>query len=254
MARVLLSLLLLSLVFPVYATDFTQDANCERAYLFTEGSGTTVDNAEGTAARDGTFKGSGEPAWTSDVPAGYSNYSVDYDDNDDFISSVDPSLTDSMTIMSWAKSDDADFGSSHVNSFHPGFFLTSDGSTNMRFAVATPGENSVVLDSYSNLGLTWHHYVGVYDDGVTADDIITYVDGVEKNTASESGNIDTGGDYNLGSYWGSHTSTFCWDGHIAESAIFSRNLTLTEINEIFDNSLDGSLAVTAKGQVIIIYD
>jgi len=74
-----------------FCTDYTADSACQGAWLFTEGSGTTVDNAEGTSSYDGAFKGTGEPAWVGSVtgtnaPPAYATDCVDYDGSDDYIS------------------------------------------------------------------------------------------------------------------------------------------------------------------------
>jgi hypothetical protein len=68
-------------------TNYCLHANINFGHLFNEGSGTTVDNCEGTASYDGTFKGSGEPVWVSgDLSGdGYIDNYVDFDGSDDYI-------------------------------------------------------------------------------------------------------------------------------------------------------------------------
>ena len=66
----------------IFNTDYTADATCKGAWLFTEGSGTSVADASGEG-NTGTFVADGRPAWSSTVPTygegGSPSYSADFE-------------------------------------------------------------------------------------------------------------------------------------------------------------------------------
>ena len=101
------------------ATDYTQDVNCQGAWLFVEGTGTTVGDVSQNT-NTGNFKASGEPLWTTGGPsrAYLSNYAA-YDNFDDYIKCGSDSSLDDMaavTFVIWAYPDTD--GGDHRGAFY----------------------------------------------------------------------------------------------------------------------------------------
>lgn len=85
----------------------------------------------------------------------------------------------------------------------------------------------------------WHHYVAIYDNSTASGDIKLYVDGQEE-TLVKGLNIQTGaGNFSTETlYIGSRaSSSFFAAMRIDEFAIFSDELTATEVLDIYTNGL-----------------
>lgn len=247
-----------------YATDYTQDANCVVAYLFTEGSGTTVDNAEGTADKDGSFKGTAEPAWdSSDVPSfgtsGSPAYSVHFDGTDDYIdcgTSGNWALNQDMTIVFWAKWDDAPSAGEVIcatrNAWNwgSGFRLNYyAGGTRLEFDA---GNETTAYYSPGSM-TSWRHYAIVVDEdgGGTTATVSVYENGSLQTMTDASTSDLTNAEVNMyiGQYSGANGDPF--DGRIAEFAIFDDILTSTEIGEIYNYGLGGGATPVVRPIIIM---
>lgn len=228
--------------------DHTKDPSCVGAWLFTEGSGTVVDDSSPNS-NTGNFKADGEPAWdATNVPfaiSGAAPNSVDFDGNNDYISIADNSSLDwstSFSFVTWFKIDslpavDGDyfyiyrkFEDSVEDKqvfvenvggdvfFGGGFYVTGVG--NSHTFGTTP------------LSTGWYHGAVVYN-GTT---LKVYLNGVEDGTENYSAEpADGSGD----AYIGGNTATHIFNGKITEVAIFNRALTLAEIQDIYNYGLSG---------------
>ena len=239
----------------IFHTDYTADANCKVAWLFTEGSGTTVDNAQGNASYDGAFLGSGEPAWSDTVPTVAVSHSADFDGIDDTITSGSVvGLAGDMSLVSWIRLDampasqtDADMIYTFRNApYHHNYylFIRSYYTEYCYLRAGFYGSTWKYLSGATHLSVNstiWYHCVFTFNN--TTKKVNLYLNGstdVAEGTwtgeAPESGGVATG----IG-------LAKCINGLQTETAIFDRVLTSTEINDIMDNGLKPSVAGAVRG-------
>jgi len=218
------------------------DANCEAAYLFDEGSGTILGDSSGNNI-DGSFKGSGEPAWDSSTPpGGYAAGSLLYDGDDDrvYMSELnDLEYVDTITVTIWQKLTDTTERQVFVNNdTQDTLWYTKDEGGNNKQNVylgktTSPGYHNSDTALTAN---SWQHCAFTYNGS----NVVFYLDGVNDGGGSTTGNIgwNWSADWTLGTRrdYGL-TPKFCCDGYLSETAIFSRVLNSTEINDIMDNGL-----------------
>ncbi len=231
----LLVLLLLSLNSQAFA-NWCDNANMEACYTMDSDSGTGTSLTDDSAnSNTGTFKGSGEPAWSSSVPQqsdgfdGTSTYSVDFDGSGDYIRSADLDPITALTYGGWSYID--------------------NNSGNYYYICSEPASNSSCTNPYSNYSVAqgyvsgvpiseWHHYVGWYN-GTT---MKLYFDGVETASASKSGTVnDTNALFEIGDQGGCATAT---NGKTDEVFVIFSALDLTDINDIMENGLVQAVTAT----------
>lgn len=245
MKRTVLILLLIFLSSPAHSYDWTQDANCQGAWLFTEGSGTSVaDSSQNT--NTGNFKGAGEPAWAAmagtNAPS-YSSYMVTYDATDDYINAgTDTSLnftTQDFSIVSWVITGDNSIQGLIANRGQygsDGYYFQLIGGE-LQLVIRTSGANKTQLTNNTPVANdTWTHVVAIRT-GTQQLDI--FADGVEcsySTTADAANLITSARPYLIGQYAGPST-TLGWNGSIGEQAAFDKSLDSTDINDIMDNGL-----------------
>jgi hypothetical protein len=248
-----LFLLLCSLLFysTGWAYDYTADAVA--AFLFQEGSGTTVDDASPNS-NTGTFASSGHPAWSSTVPPGYSNYSASFDGANDTISTSNPTtVVDNFSFgcwMSWSgvtnngQGNQIAFYNGNAGSSGWGFNIYEfDGHLYILFGGVVDKDTGIVVP----VGVFKHYYF-VRNNGVE----ILYVNGVAGSDLGMSApNTPTAGCV-IGDATSTPSTQGFW-GLSTQFAIFSAVLTSTEIDDIMNNGLKPA-AATYSGQVIIISD
>ena len=270
----LLLLLLSSFAVKGYCVDYTSDANVVAAYLFDEGSGTTVDDSTANS-NVGNFKASGEPAWAAISGTGaptYATYSVDFDATDDLINCASDTTIDDVFInggsfVGWIFVEGTGegnfgylFGKTQVTGPFGSRLTTDDSSgTNRLFfglnsnsgADTNPGRitnNNIYTDS------VWAHTAVLKDDNsITATTLHIYVDGVEATYAQTTngvGTLTSDGSYTLmlGNRNGSDRT---FNGDITENAFFKRVISSTEINDIMDNGLVGGGAPAARRLIMV---
>ena len=243
------------------ATDYTQSVNCMGAWLFTEGSGTTVADASGEG-NTANFKASGEPVWDVDVPSGYSNNSVNFDGSNDYVllsggegTSLDAALLDEWSFCLWGLVDNATaehkFGGYWTNDGGEdggAEYLLSIGTDMKPFAAFknTNGDYYVPTSTTALSQDTWYHFCITFKRNTVGGAKI-YVDGVEVASANtgdfaiynaNDANVVIGGGVDTGV-----TIIQPFDGQMTEVAMFNTELTQTQIQEIMDFGLDGSLDV-----------
>lgn len=239
--------------------DYTQDANCVGAWLFTEGSGTTVaDSSPNT--NTGTFTDTNKPTWdATDVPyatSGAAPNSVDFSSADHRISVGSDASLDNMTKYTFVTlvSEEGAGGNNNGRVFDKNnrrIFLGDVSNTiQAEIDYGTTNANSLsASNAYSNttifsLQVTW--------DGTGDRYARIYVNTTEVNygTFQAGGASPDGiGDDSASNYViGNHpTVDRHLNGKVTETAIFTRILSSTERNEIYDFGLVGTGAVAATG-------
>ena len=263
MKKLILFLLILLWVGSAYPVDYSSDVNCQIAYLFKEGSGTTVDDASQNS-NTGFFKSDGHPAWSSTVPKTYTSYSVDYSSAaPDWIGIVDSASlhsTGNMAYVSWVNIDasTSDYqtlfslrcsnnGAYAINALvdqtqHPYFAIVhTEGGAHQHDIT---DEDALSLD-------TWYHYAAVWD----GTNIIIYINGTNVKSANVgSGTIrDSAADSYIGIYYNGVTIFYKLEGSLVENGYFDRTLSSTEVNDIMDNGLKPAAGVTDFSQVIMVF-
>jgi hypothetical protein len=234
-----------------YATDYTQDANCALAWLFTEGSGTSINDAT-TNNRDATFKGDGEPAWYStDEPKSYVAYSGDFDGTNDYIYTADfiGSNQAAFSAVAWVYFDTSNTDDFFIfqSNYSNGFFMARDDVGTARtdcFTLRVYRETSsgtVETATNSAASGNWYHVAMTFSSA--ADEVRGYINGVEDaNSPNGTGvgdMVNPSGSLFVGSVGTGAANTMA-DGRITEVALFADVLTPTEINDILDNGLKPS--------------
>ena len=115
--------------------------------------------------------------------------------------------------------------------FDDGFYFELyDGSTTNRIGRST---------TTTLTGSTWFHVVATYDGSESASGINIYVDGVDdddadSNAGTYSGSANTTADVYIGLFGLGTSSTNGWDGYIDEVHIWNRELSATEVSDIYD--------------------
>ena len=223
--------------------NFTLDANCQLAWIFDQGTGTTVADRSGKS-RTGTFKGSGEPAWGStSPPANYIAY-VDYDSVDDYISLPDTTDLDIIgntdaTIyfaIDFNTTDDYErFLVKQIGTTGDGWFLVRNG-TQFAFAKEVSGtQTGVNLFSIPSSG-TFHEFFVQYD--YSTNQAREYIDKSAGGWAGITSGFGFGWSADGKLYLGGRGDISASQGSkIAAFAIWDRLLSTDEMDEISDNGL-----------------
>lgn len=257
---ILTVLILLSLSLNSWATDYTQDANCQAAWLFEEGSGTSsADSSQNSNTAN--FKGDGEPPFQSaSPPAGYSTYYINFDGVDDYLYCGNHSSTNFV-------GNTEDFSVIWWNKFTAGndyerYFTRQDGATGDGWTIGRNINEAVLiierssdqdyLELFGNgidFSASWAHYAVQYD--WSEDKFRVYTNGsltTDWTSIGGAGAFSWADDDDL--YIGAKKTDFQCESEMDEIALFNDLPDSTEINDIMDNGLEG--AVVANPQVIII--
>ena len=256
--NILLALCFLAIAFPAYATDYCADADVQICWDLEENTGTTTDGKE-TSDRDGTFKASGEPAWSqTSPPTNYTTF-VDFDSIDDYISSPD------TTDLDFIGSSDAtiyfaiDFSTSDD---YERFVVKQEGTTGDGWTLLRNGTQFAFMKEVSGTQTgadlftipssgTWYEFFVQYDTSEnTAREYIGKAAGGWTNITtgfgfgwSADGKLYMGGRGNASVSQGSKVAAF---------AIWDTLLTTTEMDDISDNGLGvGAATSTFKPRIII---
>ena len=207
-----------------------------------ETSGTNADNAEGTAARDGTYSGVTLDAITG--PAGLPT--GQWDGTNDVLDIYSTSLRDAFndaegTAMVWAKVSGAGVWTDSTNRYL--LNLRTDSNNQVQFLKLTSnndifiryeagGVQETVTDSSLAGTLDWFHLAITWS--VAADEMKAYING------SQVGSTQTV----LGTWVGNLSSTetvigaanttpgSVWDGYLAHPAIWTTPLTGAQILDL----------------------
>lgn len=197
-------------------------------YSFEEGVGSTVYDSSGfglsgTIGGTGTTRVSGHDGGSalSFNPASASSVSIS-----------NTVVTNQISVSAWVKLGTTTVKNKHAVSRHPGWFMSNNiVAGTLRFAVTTASEVTKDFGTLSDLGVSsWHHCVGVYDGAM----IYTYLDGVLKDSGTQSGNMSLTGSTRIGNYWnGEASSVFTWNGLIDDVVIYSRALSVDEVRRLY---------------------
>jgi len=230
------------------------EANLVVYYKFNETSGTTADNAEGTASLDGTLNSFTFPGVTSGAFAGSRN-ALDFDGVDDYIDCGDNdnfsfgngTTDNAFTIEAWVKMDDA-----------TDFLILSKGEAwttyEYNFGEATSDKIELTLRDNSvpatigrsyNTALTsyegkWTHLSATYDGSGSSSGIRIYLNGqriddTNVNSGSYTAMENLGGSL----YFGKYKTEFA-SGLIDEVRIWSTARTVAQIRDNMCKTLVGN--------------
>ncbi|MFH1046421.1 MAG: LamG-like jellyroll fold domain-containing protein, partial [Candidatus Omnitrophota bacterium] len=236
-------------------TDYTQDTNCQAAWLFTEGTGTTVADSSQNS-NTGNFKGTREPGWGLPPKHFLKNNFVAFDEVDDYINAGSDASLDNMnpfSCVAWIYAEttgDEDRGVifskyNNTNLAHHYFALAYSGLA-IEYNVDHQTQDMYVptVNGVYNLG-QWHHFAVTWDGSTESDNVHIYVDGVEvaydiKDDGIDARLTDADGDFYIGIRRPTDPGIRMWDGLRGEMAVFSRVLSASEINEIMHKGLKGT--------------
>jgi len=272
MKIILWILFLLNICSYVLATDYTQDANCVAAWTYEENTGTTTSDVSPNA-NNGTFKGADEPAWaTASPPVGASTAYVTFDGSNDYIKTgtmgnMGQDLnTGTWTFVSYMQSSQTvrscimgtvNTGSSQMlNIVINGFDTENDANDDLGIVIRDSDANLTrgAMNTINvDLQIGWHHIVHTFQTPATSA-INFWVDGVSKGlsagTPIPSYAADNCVNFGYENYLGCRnvrgTAGLLYAGSLDDTAIFSRALDSTEINDIMDNGLVGSAGGVIK--------
>ncbi len=260
--RLIFLVILLMVCGNAYATDYTQDPNCLGAWLFKEGTGTTVADSSSNG-NTGDFLGVGEPVWSTEVPKSFAPGSVNYDGDDDYIDcGTDSSLRlqGDFSIVLFVNWD------AYNGTYEAGLMDSDDEASNrnfrfciadskhvghegkLRFIYNIVGNDFVISDSTISFD-TWTHVALTFNN--TTDEYIFYIDGIsagDGNTDITPANKSQA--FSLG-YDSTSVNHAAIDGLESEVAVFDRVLSEAEINEIMNNGLTGKFHNLILKDVVI---
>ena len=220
-------------------------ANLAGYWPMNEASGATADNAEGTAARDGTYTGVtlGQPG------IGDGNTCPYFDGANDIMNLNSASLgaaciSDEMTIMCWAKVANAGVWTDGLWAYI--MVLTYGSSTDLMWIIKSNVNNKLQFNTeWGNGGPTvpqftpisttdWMHLAITMS--VSADEVWAYVNGVKTSGVPGSGmltQLDIVLDPVRALVGARHSTVVdCFNGYIAHAAIWTSALTPAQIAEL----------------------
>lgn len=216
--------------------DYTQDANCEIAWLM-DLNENPLSDASGNS-RTGTYDS--DPAFgnTSNPNANITGYYT-LDGNDSFYSSssIDCSTTGSYAF--WFKNNGtANWKpiAGYYNDYYTQIIIQTHSNNSVYCEYSRDGGTGTVVGSSNVQDGEWHHIAITWVAGNLP---ILYLDGTSEGTGTHN-LIDFNGSSNklriggLASAYGT--------GDFSQSSLFSDVLSSTEINDIMDNGLEGATA------------
>lgn len=233
-------------------TDYTQDANCVGAWYMNVSNNTETDRS-GNSADLSQFGGS--VPTSSDVPAGYSGTSRDFEaDDTEALVMADGGSTDitgasSFTICFWIKmASDTGTVETVLSKYDQGAgarqFRSAFSVTGLKIEVRVSPDGSSTTADQSDTDITvgtWFHYAGVFDNDNNT--LTVFINGSQDgdSTAYTSDINDGSARFMIGAQDnGGSSTTFYYDGLVDEAIIFNRVLSPTEISEIYTYGIDGA--------------
>lgn len=260
MRMVLIALLIIFLSSTAHATDWVNESSCVGAWLYDTTDSPTLDSC-GSAT--GTITGATHA--TADPAATYSSGYYTYDGSNDNINYGDiPGIDDAttLTIVSWVYQDNLTqdhwiFGQSDSATTRGIFFQVDDVSSQTsrtdvyRFFIFENGGASRNLETPSSGASSgvWEH-VAVTFSPDSGSGLRMYVDGVQiSGSPASSVGVDNAGEISTDFCSGERCSTGAHDrdGRQDETAAFNVVLSITDINDIFDNGLSQDGVTAPQG-------
>jgi len=239
-----------------YSTYVGNQTNLIAYYQFEEQSGTTVDNAEGTAGYDGTTDiplpaDSIAGARTADGWGGLGTTNNAFDFGATANTEVtlttalatacdDSSLTFSAMIKLNSTSNNTwifDTGTSITNSI-------TIHRWNQLLYVGVNGGQTKTYSSSSINDLKWHHLT-VVRDGTTSADVALYVDGVAITQGAGGNTTHNSGLPTIGALAGGGDLWF--NGGLDEVALFSDAMTSTEVTSLYNKAVPEPATMSLLG-------
>jgi len=219
-------------------------------YRFEEDSGTTADDANGTAAYDGTLSGITLPGDSLTGPLaadgfsgmGTSNKSFDFDGTTDYVtlgstlaSAIDGAcsvaLFAKLDSTGWARMFDTGNGVASNN------YMTFGSITATEFLIASHQSGDIDQIRFTTGGAlndsAWHHIVVTRSgDGAFGDALSVYIDGVALSSydTGSGSNVRTGSP-RIGADAGDGSAAV--NGRLDEVAIFNRVLSAGEVAKMY---------------------
>jgi hypothetical protein len=246
MKKILLALFLLSLSNPAWAYDWTQDANIAAAYLFADGSGTTL--TDETGVNNGAFVNT--PDWESvtgtNAPE-YASGALNFNGTDEYINcGTDASLNFTHpSVVVWMYSMDAWGGENletilskqYGNTPYNDMDFREGGTPSTGTIEASITTNTSDRDECASTSLIptqeWTHTAFTYDGTY----IKVYVNGTSNScTHSSGGDMVYQDAENLNIARNTHFSRNA-NVKLTELALFNSALDSTDINDIMTNGL-----------------
>jgi hypothetical protein len=241
MKKVLLALLVLGWCSTAWA-DYTQDANCVGAWLMEEGTGSTTLNDSSSGGNDATGYIT-TPTWdNATLPGTFSTWVTKYFGAWKTINYKFGTGDFSLCVY-WNISDNSGtyVAMGEISGGDDVWLGISTG-----YAQISANGNGLPSSSLAGDG-EWHQITGLRNSG----NFYIYVDGVASGPFSNSGGINPDGGLTIGRF-GDYE--YFWGGYLDESAVFTRALSSTEINDIMDNGLTGGGAPAATPTLISAFD
>lgn len=213
-------------------TDWTQDANCQAAWLCREGTGETIEDSSQNS-NEAIFRGT--PVWTNVTNPPYAPYSIYIDDSAYVDCGYDSSIENQVfSKVTWLQLAADGFQQTIIGGFYnnsPQFGVTTDRKLFLdKTGVARIGtSNNTVPYGYCHVAVT-------YDTG---GNYIFYVNAVADGSGTNL-QIFAWDEVNI---WGTNNNNDDLSGYMTEVAEFDDILTPTEIKEIYDFGLKPSLPI-----------
>lgn len=228
------------------AYDYTTDASCKGAWLFTEGSSGSLADSSGDG-NTGTITGA---IWdATDVPFGTTGSapnSLDFNGTSDGVDCGSASTLDNLstaTWMAWINADNVTGSYNFLGKTTPGNyqkqFYVVDGKLGFYFD-RSAGNGGMKRESDAVISIsTWYHVACAFTSSTST--MKLYKNGVEVSayTAVEN-NGASPTDEAAGSFTiGKRNYPTYFNGKMTEVAIFDTALTVSQIAEIYNYGLTG---------------
>lgn len=220
-------------------------------YRFEEGSGTDAEDSSGNGL-DGTIFGGGSYV-SSSGERNTGDFALNFDgSNDEVVISDsgndfqfgDGATDDPFSMAAWIKMSDAtQFRIAQKYETGNQEFIWTTSTTDVMLIQVKDFSSSGTLDKRTSLALTsaqgiWTHVAFTYDGSSSSSGLKLYINGtLQSVTDSSSGGYtameDRGVDFRIGG----ENSAQWTDGQIDELAVFDRELTQADIEEIFNSGI-----------------
>lgn len=266
-----LNLLVLLVPNLVRAVDYTQDANCQGAFLMEDGLSANSDD-ETDEAKGNTLTETGGDIpndadkkfgdWSRDFERDDSEYLAHANGLDTDINGADQPISIVYFIKREADSSRAEYIVAKYqtggNNRQYGSLIQGDQSGDPHtFILSNDGSSTVLCTGATEMVAgTWFHFAVVYNDT----DIRIYIDGsLDSNGASNpktysSGIANKGHEFRIGDRDSGATQTdYKADGLIDDVGVFDDELSSTEVNDIMDNGLQPAVVAAVLQPIINIF-
>jgi len=188
-----------------------------------------------STAYDGTVDGATyqSSGGVTDINAGANSGAFDFDGSNDIITigtgPPDPNDGD-ISVTLWANADSASSDSLAFD--YEGTNIQVGKTTEIsNFGVSMFDGSHHTVDFGVKPLNEWHHFAITYDSSTNV--LTGYFDGTSKGTANSNGVRDSDGRYTIG---GIFNNGRVWDGTIDDVRIYDKELSATEVSDIYDNT------------------